>query len=230
MKVPFFISEFKPDNFALNNLIKEGISADFQDVNQKRQLKHINNLLVQLDAKTIVCERDYIDGGYLDDFTKYYVTCHENYSKRCMRLHFFTESFTYEVFEKEISSKVAPSNIGDYLGYIVIKPIPMTFIGRTCLEVPEQVLPMITKRISRKYPVDLFGIELSVDSVAFQEQDQVVSACASASIWSLFHAIGIDKVPSPGQITLEATEPGKVINTFPNEGLSLEEIDREFWL
>jgi hypothetical protein len=226
MKVPFFISEFKSDNFALNNLIKEGISADFQDVNQKRQLKHINSLLVQLDAKTIVCERDYIDGGYLDDFTKYYVTCHENYPKRCMRLHFFTKNFTYEVFEEEISSNVAPSNIGDYLGYMVIKPIPMTFIGRTCLKAPEQTLPINSKRISREYSVDLFGINLSVDSVAFQEQDQVVSACASASIWSLFHAMGIEKIPSPSQITLAATEPGKVINTFPNEGLSLEEIDR----
>ena len=226
MKTPFFVSEFEPTNFALNNLIKESISADFQDVNQKRQLKHINNLLIELGAKTIVCERDYIDGGYLDDFTKYYVTCHEDYPKRCMRLHFFSEKFSYEVFEQEIINDESSNHLGEYLGYIVIKPIPMTFIGRTCLATPHKLLADTSKVISRDYPVDLFGIKLSMKSVAFQEQDQVVSACASASIWSLFHALGRVQVPSPSEITLDATEQGKVINTFPNEGLSLEEIDR----
>ena len=126
MKSTFFVSEFESGNFALNNLIKESISSDFQDVNQKRQLKHINNLLVDLGAQTIVCERDYIDGGYLDDFTKYYVTCHEDYPKRCMRLHFFGNKFTYDMFESEIVKDVKPTILGRYLGYIVIKPIPMT--------------------------------------------------------------------------------------------------------
>jgi len=183
-------------------------------------------LLVDLGAQTIVCERDYIDGGYLDDFTKYYVTCHEDYPKRCMRLHFFGNKFTYDMFESEIVKDVKPTILGRYLGYIVIKPIPMTFIGRTCLATPYLLLKDNSRIISRKYCVDLFGMSLSVKSVAFQEQDQVVSACASASIWSLFHALGREKVPSPSEITLAATEQAKVINAFPNEGLSLEEIDR----
>ena len=228
MKSPFFVSIFSPDNLAFSNLIKNNINVQLQDVTQKKQLKSIVKILDALGTKTMVCENEYVDNGYLDDYLNYYVGCHENYPKICSRIHFFSESFDYNTFEDVISSKDdgTKGKLGEYLGFMVIKPIPMTFVGRTCLKAPVYKMDGKTSLITRKYNSDLFGLKFEVSSLAFQEQDQVVSACTSASIWCLLHALQRHKIKSPAQITLAATEHSKIINTFPNSGLNPVEIER----
>lgn len=228
MKSPFFVSSFSSDNHAFSNLIKNNINVQLQDVNQKRQLKSIVRLLEELSTQTMVCENDYVDNGYLDDYLNYYVGCHENYPKTCSRIHFFKGEFDYDKFEEVISDSdtSAKNALGEYLGFVVIKPIPMTFVGRTCLKAPTLHDDGKAKLITRKYSTNLFGLKLEVESLAFQEQDQVVSACTSASIWCLLHALQIRTIKSPAQITLAATEQSKIINTFPNSGLNPIEIER----
>lgn len=117
----------------------------------------------------------------------------------------------------------------NYLGFIVVKPLPMTIIGRTCLVTypkeggKDRYFPII-----RKYNVNLFGINLSVKSLAFQEQDNVVAACAASALWSVLHGTGIlfqHSILSPGEITKEATKQLPIeTRTFPNKGLSVEQM------
>jgi hypothetical protein len=48
-----------------------------------------------------------------------------------------------------------------------------------------------------------------VESLAFQEQDSVVAACATSALWSAFHKTGLNfqhSVPTPVEITRSATE------------------------
>lgn len=78
--------------------------------------------------------------------------------------------------------------------------------------------------------MNLFGKNLTIESLAYQEQDTVVSACASTAIWNAFHKTAIlfqTSLPSPGEITKAAGN--LFINsgrTFPNSGLDLTQIGK----
>ncbi len=77
--------------------------------------------------------------------------------------------------------------------------------------------------VSKEYNVNLFGKLLSFKSLAFQEQDSVVGACASSALWSAFHKTSQlfqTPLPSPSDITKSAKNlfqnSGR---TYPNGGL-----------
>ncbi|AJP42402.1 hypothetical protein EP12_00405 [Alteromonas australica] len=243
LRLPFLISDFNRELVSL--LIKQCFGATFPDIHKKRQVNYLFNYLDQLNAKTVICESDYVDREYLEDFSSYYVKCFSNYSSRCARLHFFSSEFSHENFRcllekrptnevKENSSSIfTEQHLSDtYLGFVVIKPLPMTFIGRTCLKKYEYLNEIGKKfAISRKYKANLFGINLKVESVAFQEQDKVVAACATTALWTSLHASAkitdVKSIPSPSEITLNALSDLPLsINGFPNTGLTATEVIR----
>ncbi len=64
-----------------------------------------------------------------------------------------------------------------------------------------------TRLHARVYEANLFGIPLTVKSLAYQEQDRVAAACATSALWSIFHATGKlfhHHIPSPVEITRAA--------------------------
>jgi hypothetical protein len=79
-----------------------------------------------------------------------------------------------------------------------------------------------------QYRVHIFGTEHTFFSLVFQEQDQVLSACATTAVWITLNGIGLSsdlKRKSPGQITIDAgtiSQDGSRI--FPNHGLSIRQI------
>lgn len=125
-------------------------------------------------------------------------------------------------------SKLSEKKLNNaYLGFVVIKPLPETIIGRTCLTIYEDD-PKRKYPITRKYKANLFGIHLTVNkTIAFQEQDSVVSACATSALWSAFQGTGIlfqHKIPSPVQITSvsDGVFSSNKNRTFPNSNLKPE--------
>lgn len=223
--IPFIISEFDNDSKNLTLLIRECFGAEFPDIHCKRQIRYITNYLSGLGAKTIVCETKYIDKDYLADYQAYYATCLNCYPKHTARLHFFKSNFNHDDFlnwiKKNNIEKLKELN-ENYLGFSIIKPLPVTFLGKTCLKVYPKRIPK--KLLLKTYKASLFGIQLEVESIAFQEQDKGVSACATTSLWVLMHATEhfyYNNVPSLSEITLKATDSIKSnINSFPNAGLS----------
>lgn len=225
--------EFKVDMYtkeALMGLFAFNINTDKDQVADKVHLIYFDRYLHKIDAKTILAEFDYIDHDYLEDFTHYYVKCFANYERKCIRLHFFREVFdeefvreTLKTGEFEKVEKIRSS----YLGFIVVKPLPRTVIGKTCLK----TYPHDSRRnfpITRQYKVSLFGIDLSIESLAYQEQDSVAAACATSALWSVFHGTGVlfhHPIPSPVEITRFATEnlPAQS-RSFPNKGLTIEQM------
>ncbi|MFO7735466.1 MAG: hypothetical protein R6W70_04540 [bacterium] len=185
-----------------------------------------------MDAKTIVCENNYTDRDYLEDYSAYYSRCLNDYGRRCFRLHFFSDKkISNDFFISAIKNQTEEDKLKDlkasYLGFIIIKPLPSKFIGRTCLK----TYPSVSGRnfpITRIYNVNLFGIELEVKTLAFQEQDTVVSACATSALWSVFHGTGIlfhHQILSPVEITRHATDQLPIRSRiFPNSGLVLEQM------
>lgn len=184
----------------------------------------------ELSAKTMVVENHYVDQHYLDDFAGYYVGCFNEYERFCIRIHFFDQVFSSENFENLLAGGVTSiteeSMQDSYLGFVVVKPLPATIIGRTCL----RTYPTGQRQfpITRDYHACLFGIDLTVRSIAFQEQDTVAAACATSALWSAFHCTGSvfhHYIPSPVEIT-KASKVGsaELTRLLPSKGLSYSEL------
>ena len=185
-----------------------------------------------LDAKTIVIEEDYISKDFIHDYASYYAFCFEPYPKFCKRVHFFANDFNEEAFNAVIVGKEADNKEfwDNYLGFIVVKPIPTTVIGYSVLKtyIAGQDFNARNYWGIRDYKVHLFGNKVKVTSLAFQEQDSVLAACATTAIWSMLNKASVDFhtiLKSPSQITKDADNVSlDGSRLFPNKGLNLLQI------
>jgi hypothetical protein len=221
--IPYSIDE-------LRTQLVECSRACLVDIDGKIHKQYFSDYFDELAAKSIVIEYEYVDHDYLEDFANYYVKCFQDYDRKCTRLHFFNVEFTSEQFAAVLAgaNKKLNSLLRDsYLGFIIVKPLPRTIIGRTCLK----TYPIANRRffpVTRSYPVNIFGLPLEVNTLAYQEQDQVAAACATSALWSIFQRTGIlfhHPIPTPIEITKSATYnyPTQV-RTIPNHGLTLEQM------
>lgn len=231
--ISYLVSKFAKGE--LSNLVKECFGNDFPDIFRKPQINYIYHYLDDLKAESVLLEPQYIDKDYLDDFNNYYVKCFSNNGLVSARLHFFSKKLNHQQMTECLAKGDRDEIIAlqkSYLGFIVIKPLTKTFIGRTCLK----VYPSFNKEVgskkclSREYSVDLFGIPLKITSIAFQEQDKVVSACATTAIWSSLHAMhwkNVRDIPSCSEITTNAINHiHGSSNAFPKNELSNKQIFR----
>ncbi len=200
-----------------------------EEIKSKYHFEYLEKYLTEIGAKTIVIEDQYISKDYLRDFTSYYSLCFSEYSKFCKRIHFFSLDITPEVFDGLILGKSYEADYkNSYLGFIVVKPIPHTVVGFTVLKTYQDSFERTYWGV-KYYSVNLFGYELSVRSLAFQEQDTVVAACATAAIWSMLHGAVQNcnhtiVLKSPSEITLDAGDSSDGSRLFPNRGLEIAQI------
>ncbi|MBK6822880.1 MAG: hypothetical protein IPG87_07825 [Saprospiraceae bacterium] len=192
-----------------------------------------------LDAKTIIVEFDYVSKDYLIDFATYFVTCFDQYSKNCVRLHIFNRSLSPIEFENIIVANTKDqSEFWDtcYLGYVVGKPLPIRIIGKTVLK------PYYSKDKDgnfrdyfgvRNYYINVFGNKVKLASLGYMEQDSVVSVCATSAIWMMLQKASMNKYAvskTPSQITDEADIVGTHgERIFPNKGLSVKQISQSIY-
>lgn len=195
-------------------------------VNQ--HLKYFYEYLNDLGAKTIVLESRYIDHDYLEDYAGYYVRCFNRYRRTTSRLHFFSKSFSSTQF-RTVILKSPQGRLGkqldkNYLGFMVLKPLPQTIVGRTCFKTYPNDGNRRHFPTLHKYCSNLFGLPLSVDSLAYQEQDKVVAACATSALWSVFQGSGKifhHPIPSPVEITKAASLHIPDAGLVPHDARSL---------
>lgn len=233
LMISYLVSEFAKGE--LSNLVKECFGTEFPDIFRKSQIDYIYRYLNDLDAESVLLEPQYIDKDYLEDFNHYYVKCFGNSGFVSARLHFFSKKLDHQKMTEYLATGDQDSikSLQDsYLGFVVIKPLTKTFIGKTCLRAYPSINQKngLKKCLSRNYSVDLFGIPLNVNSVAFQEQDKVISACATTAIWSSLHAMywkNVREIPSCSEITTNAINHIRgSSNSFPNRDLSNKQICR----
>lgn len=229
---PFLVCQFGKST--LSNLVKECFGSDFPDILRKPQINYAFHYLQALGAQSVLLESEYIDKDFLEDCERYYLRRFGANGHKCARLHFFSTQVTHQSIEGALKSgdgKNFAELQDSYLGFMVVKPLPRTFIGKTCLKQYGGFNVDDSKRLLfRRYEVSLFGISLAVDSIAFQEQDKVVSACATTAIWSALNAlpwIPARAIPSCSEITSNAINfiPGSS-NSFPSRELSNKQILR----
>jgi len=220
----------------LKSVLPKKSEISLLELDTKLHIRYFGDYFNEIGAHTLVVENEYVDHDYSEDHAEYYVRCFKEYKRKCTRLHVFKSDFTkadlsdlLQGNEEQLSVDLLQES---YLGFIVIKPLPKTVIGRTCLETyPSQGTRHFP--ITRSYTSNLFGINLKVEnSLAFQEQDTVVAACATSALWSIFQGTGKlfqHAIPSPSAITKAATvyiTDGDRTRAFPSGGLDAIEMAR----
>lgn len=198
------------------------------EVKTNKIAAYLHRYLKDIGAQTIVIEHGYTDGDYLEDFASYYVRCFQGYDRKCKRLHFFAYGFNGDQFEqlvvRQLDETIAATVCDAYLGFVVARPLPNAIIGRTAVATypPDNGRRNYTAVV--KYRANLFGIPLSVKTLAFQEQDTVLAACATVSLWSAFHKTAEmfgTPAPRPAEITKVANGAGSQSRAIPSHGLNL---------
>jgi hypothetical protein len=182
-------------------------------------------------AKIIVVEKEYISESYLDDLRLFYWSNFKNYDKFCRRLHFFSISVSKKELERKVLDRDTDFFKDSYLGYIVVKPTGNSLLGPTFLKTYGK-----SENFDRKYnstvemSVSLFGIEIPIEGLVFQEQDGAVGVCATQAIWSAMNKLSslfrIDMI-TPSAISSYGGI-GTSGRIFPNSGLSNEQIFKIF--
>jgi hypothetical protein len=234
--------EVKP--FEIDNLFRSLSNDHFNlhEVSEHPQARYLFQYLdhKELNATIILVEYDYTDKDYLDDYASYHVKCFKEYRRTCKRIHFFSavgedkKHLDASKFTKVLINAIkgVPQDASDlqdwYLGFVVARPLPIAIFGRTLLKTFND---MSTKR--RKFckniksKVNLFGVDLHVDSLGFMEQDQTLAACATIALWTCFQKCGdLFKTPvlSPTEITSLANETVQKSRIVPSDGLTVEQV------
>jgi len=212
------------------------------------QVGYLANYCEMLKAKTIVCESQYVDRHYIDEFAAYYSRKLSSPSNLTRRVHLFSHELSKRrlqgMFERAFKSCTERSKVEKklcdppeesgldvgYLGYIVVRPIPTVPIGRTVLvrlphgETPRNIWA------TNIHTVHLGNLTLRVDGLAFQQQDAAVGACATAALWSALTCVarydGM-RAPTPAEITdVAVRNPRPSIRTVlpANHGLTIYEL------
>jgi hypothetical protein len=200
------------------------------------QLGYLRSYLNRLGCSTIVVESHYVDRDYIHDMALFYSLNLRCYPNHCSRFHFFRTSFDKSQWREFVIARgtkreeVRSSLQRAYLGFSVRRPLPGAPIGRTVVPTLDREGDTHKREFTatREYSVHLGGFELSVVGLAFQQQDQGVSACATTALWSSFHRTAHDEgltIPTPAAITEAASRyflaGGRAL---PSEGLTVDQI------
>ena len=232
---------------SLVELVCPGCIANGYDVPE--QVNYLARYCEQLSARTIIEEKHYMDRHYVDEFASYYSRKLSPPPNSVRRLHFFTHAFSdsdlkkwltrgfvsleeKSLVQREILGPPAGSNSETgYLGYAAIRPIASVPIGRTVMcRLPGNQTPHREIWATSRHTVHLGNLELSVDGLAFQQQDAAVGACATAALWSaLVRVARLDgmRAPTPAEISDAAVRislPGNRAMLPANKGLTVQQL------
>jgi hypothetical protein len=125
-------------------------------------------------ARSVVIETRYIDLDYRGEYSAFYSRVFDSTPDSAHRLHFFRASLTTDqVYD-------LPTDCG-YLGYLIIRPTPVSRIGRSLFNPPPDIAPFIRTLVKDR--VNLFGQELIASGVPFMQQDAQLGRCAHVAAW-----------------------------------------------
>lgn len=231
----YTVFTFNKENFAQCLSNGQNSPSYFEHNNKFEYLfNYLDNC--EISAKTIILEDDYISRDFLLDYKFYYSTCFQNFEKRCKRLHFFDTTYTQDELEELLKSNQPYTNFfnnNTYLGFIVSRPIPKTPFGTTVLRTFRNEDRDSNRReywSTRDYRSHIAGRELVIRSLAWQQQDTVVAACATAAVWVALQKTSQSantSIKTPSEITVDAgISPDNNSRLFPNNGLSAYQIVR----
>jgi len=172
-------------------------------------------------CKSIIVENRYYDKDHSDAFSKFYCKSFRDVSRECIRLHFFSSRIPVDAI-LDLKKKIKY-----YLGFCVVRPFPSRTIGRTVIVRLRDKPALEFPTCKGKFSVNIAGSSMTIEGPAFIEQDALVSACASASIWmstttmaNRYNLYG----SSTAKITINANQQLLSQRAMPSAGLTYEQI------
>lgn len=202
--------------FSRESLSQE-LDCERDDHEVSHTVEYLAAYLAYLDASSMLVEEHYIDRHYLEEFSQYYARSFNAPQPWCTRVHFFKQfdatqlDAAFDGAYASVEARAAAENAlrPHYLGYVVRRPLPHASVGRTVLK----TYPVEGRRhydVVRPYEVNVCGLDLRVDGLAYQQQDGGAAVCASTSLWSALqqvaHLAG-HRTPTPHAITEAARSP-----------------------
>ena len=237
-----FLQTFDGTVQTVLDVLKRGpINKILQERNPYRQLGYIVDYLnhPQIGARSFLCESHYVDRDYMEDHGVFYSRSLHERANYCKRLHFFdlpqeqlSEQILLAAKPALAEAETAQTVLGKaYLGFVVVKPILGAPIGKTVLKfLPQEKGDGDIRNFGcvRDYNAHLLGFSLTVSGLAFQQQDEGVSACATTAVWSALQKVRDFediRVVSPAEITSLATRHILPFGrAMPSEGLSIDQM------
>lgn len=137
-------------------------------------------LMEKIGSCTVVLEDHYVDRVYRDSYYFHYSGKHFTYDRYCRRICIFDGELEKEFFEsdeKELEKQ--------FLGSLVIRPIPNRAIGRTLIH-PKLFLSKHPGFIRlMEYNITIYGKRLRVQAFPYSMQDGETTSCAEITILNL---------------------------------------------
>ena len=170
----------------------------------------------------VVIEGIYVDSVYRDSYYDYYSTKHSSYSRYCLRMSFFDAGF-----KKEIDFADENNIIGNYLGFLVIRPL-IKCIGRNVISTKAKCAPKDEIRICKvRVDASCLGIKLKAEGFPHASQDNETMTCAQTTIWTLLEYYGNKYTYYHPTLPTEIEsilEPFSYERQLPSKGLTYNQI------
>lgn len=134
------------------------------------------------EVKGILIEEGYVDKDYRSTYYDFYAKKGLRYSAFCVRLHFFKEGVKLAADRDLLTD--SPRLQDRYIGYMVLRPTPITPIGRTVLAIhaKNNVEGAI---IETDHHVHVLGYRIEVAGFPYMQQPTDIAVCAHAACWSI---------------------------------------------
>jgi len=184
-------------------------------------------------AKTAVLEEAYLDLDYSHSHYLQRSRAFTPSSRRTQRIHFFSTDFSQAQF-RSLTEPKRQALFDSYLGYTVIRPGSPQTLGRTFIKPPETIQGKKAFFPTKgSFLSNLSGLQLEIVACPYLSQDQMVMACATASLWMSSNSLCTKGADIPSYSTSDITRLALSLNrtygpTIGGRGLRIEEMEHAF--
>lgn len=218
------LSELKKDG-AIVDVIMDNLHLIHDNKDSRQHTIHVirGHLDTLRDDLTIVVETDYVDKVYRDSYYTLYSTKLRDYSRSCVRLSFFEPIFDEYT---EITVNNIESLKRAYLGYLIIRPLAESCIGRNLISPKAKRISSMLICKTSAHPTCM-GLKMRVEGFPHSSQDGEVMSCAETTLWSILEYFGSkysDYRPALPSDIIAALKPFSYERQIPSSGLSFEQI------
>jgi len=186
------------------------------ELGKRPPVRYLFGYLNTLKARAVLIEQHYVDRHFVDDFAWYYARAFNTPDAHCKRFHFFDELSRDDLnrlLDTAFNGERAAAEKSlqkSYLGFVVVRPLALAPLGRTVLRTYDSDNDRRHYEVVRKYRVNISGLRLHVDGLAYQQQDRGAAVCASTALWSALQQVASldgQRTPTPSAITRAAVSP-----------------------